>query len=117
MGALKKTGSGKRGWKEIPIGGIIEEQKTSLKNKTGSWRSFRPVFHSERCIHCMNCVYYCPENAIPVQKQNNAKPIRLDTNLDYCKGCGLCASVCPVSAIEMKEESSFLEDAKPNLEK
>ncbi|MEA3508240.1 MAG: 4Fe-4S binding protein, partial [Synergistota bacterium] len=28
----------------------------------------------------------------------------------FCKGCGLCAAVCPKDAIEMKPESDFLED-------
>ncbi|MCD6267417.1 MAG: 4Fe-4S binding protein, partial [Thermotogaceae bacterium] len=27
---------------------------------------------------------------------------------DYCKGCGLCANVCPAKAIEMKPETEFL---------
>jgi pyruvate ferredoxin oxidoreductase delta subunit len=25
-------------------------------------------------------------------------------NLDFCKGCGICAEECPFKAIEMKQE-------------
>ncbi|MCD6442549.1 MAG: 4Fe-4S binding protein, partial [Thermotogae bacterium] len=28
---------------------------------------------------------------------------------DYCKGCGLCAKICPKNAIEMKPETEFQE--------
>ncbi|HCC04174.1 MAG TPA: ferredoxin, partial [Clostridiales bacterium] len=46
------------------------------------------------------CFPVCPENAIPVNKEMK----REDFNFDYCKGCGVCAKVCPFKAIEMKEE-------------
>jgi pyruvate ferredoxin oxidoreductase delta subunit len=28
---------------------------------------------------------------------------RAGVKYDFCKGCGICAEVCPVKAIEMKE--------------
>jgi pyruvate ferredoxin oxidoreductase delta subunit len=31
-------------------------------------------------------------------------------DLDHCKGCGICASVCPKDAIEMVEEGKFLKE-------
>jgi pyruvate ferredoxin oxidoreductase delta subunit len=31
-------------------------------------------------------------------------------NLDYCKGCGVCAKECPRQAIVMKPEEEFNED-------
>ncbi|NIA03747.1 MAG: 4Fe-4S dicluster domain-containing protein [Nitrospiraceae bacterium] len=96
-----------KSWKEIPIGGMITDKNTSLKNKTGTWRAYRPVFDASKCVNCMTCVFYCPDNAIPVKK--GKKPKRLETNLDYCKGCGICASVCPTKAITMKPEADFNE--------
>ncbi|MHA1684658.1 MAG: 4Fe-4S binding protein, partial [Promethearchaeota archaeon] len=71
--------------------------------KTGSWRSFKPVLHKDKCVltrsdkaRCHYCWMYCPENAI-----TKTNPPVID--LDYCKGCGICASECPHGAIEMVE--------------
>ena len=33
----------------------------------------------------------------------NKEQKREDFNYDYCKGCGICANVCPFDAIEMKD--------------
>ncbi|WP_204327924.1 4Fe-4S binding protein, partial [Proteus mirabilis] len=30
-------------------------------------------------------------------------------NYNYCKGCGICASVCPFEAIKMELKDIFLE--------
>ncbi len=44
-----------KGWRKLPIGGIILEEGSSRDYHTGGWRTFRPVFHEENCIHCLFC--------------------------------------------------------------
>ncbi len=92
----------KLGWREIPIGGVITRRASALMNKTGSWRAFRPVIDEGKCINCSFCVTNCPDNAVPFKDGKRGK-----INLDYCKGCGICSSVCPVKCITMEEESKF----------
>ncbi len=86
---------------EMTIGGNIYEAGNARNFKTGDWRSVKPVFIRENCRQCGLCFPVCPENAIPVSKDDLQ---RTDFNYDYCKGCGVCAKVCPFSAITMKEE-------------
>ncbi|MCK5039610.1 MAG: 4Fe-4S binding protein [Candidatus Aenigmarchaeota archaeon] len=83
--------------------GGITEPASSLKNKTGSWRSKKPVWDKEKCKHCMICVNFCPDMAIATKKKEG-KLQRLETNFDYCKGCGICAKECPFNAIKMIDE-------------
>ncbi len=86
--------------KELPIGDILEAG-TAAKFKTGDWRSLKPVWYPEKCIQCMFCWISCPDSAIIV-KDGKMTGI----NLDYCKGCGICSSECPVKgkAILMEKE-------------
>lgn len=88
-------------WKELPEGGIIPDGGTSAEFKTGDWRSERPIWNGEACIHCLVCWINCPDTSILVAEQKM-------TGIDYyhCKGCGICASVCPpkVNAITMVSE-------------
>lgn len=51
------------------------------------------------CFGCDNCFGVCPDNA--VIKIESGK---YDINLDYCKGCGVCAEECPCGAISMVPE-------------
>jgi len=90
----------KKTWKEMEIGSLTEPA-SSLKFKTGSWKSFKPVWDKKKCIHCMTCVVDCPENCIPAK---NGK--REETDFDMCKGCKICAEVCPVKCIKMVEETT-----------
>ncbi len=92
-------------WKEIPVGGYIIDQDTSLENKTGKWRVFKPVLDESKCINCMLCVIYCPDAAIKI-KEENGKLKRVQPDLNYCKGCGLCSKICPVKAIRMQGEEN-----------
>ena len=95
------------GWKDIPLGGLIEEAGCSVRNITGEWRAFRPIRDVEKCIHCMICWVYCPDSAILAQDER-----MVGFDLDHCKGCGICAKVCPVTCIEMVEESEFAKQEK-----
>lgn len=74
----------------------------SLKNKTGNWRSQKPIVDYSKCIGCQRCAKLCPDSCIIMKKiKNNPKAI-IDYN--YCKGCGLCAKECPVKAIKMVDD-------------
>ena len=90
-----------KSWKEIPIGVLIVEPGTSKTYKTGSWRSFKPIWYEDRCIQCLACWNSCPEPSIFVE---DGKVTGID--YDFCKGCGICAKVCPkkANAIEMVPE-------------
>jgi pyruvate ferredoxin oxidoreductase delta subunit len=89
----------KIGWKELEVGCVILEPGSASEYLTGSWRSQRPVYDEEKCIQCGQCWMYCPDAAVLHGDDDSYKP-----NLDYCKGCGICASVCPKDCIEMVEE-------------
>ena len=94
-----------KGWREIPIGGMILEAGSMAEYHTGSWRAFRPVFGETECIHCFQCWLFCPDSSILVETENG-KITGFD--LDYCKGCGICASVCPVNAKVIKKAGEEL---------
>lgn len=71
---------------------------------TGDWRSKHPVIDPALCSaakqgreSCQLCWVYCPDACIT----RGAPPV---VELTYCKGCGICAVECPVTAIEMVPE-------------
>ena len=89
----------KETWKELTIGTINLDAGNSVKNLTGTWRSGKkPQFIEEKCIQCFQCIAYCPDASITKAEKG------VEINLEYCKGCGICAKECPVKAINMVKE-------------
>jgi len=53
--------------------------------------------NSDKCILCLTCVRTCPHGAIVIDRgEETAKVVPL-----ACQSCGICASECPVMAIEL----------------
>ena len=74
----------------------IHSGATSVKVRTGLWRTMRPIVNYEKCSGCWwICSTYCPDGAIKVREDN--KP---EIDYDHCKGCLVCVAQCPPHAIE-----------------
>jgi pyruvate ferredoxin oxidoreductase delta subunit len=70
--------------------------------RTGDWRSHTPRIDHERCSGkdtCLLCWLYCPDGVI-------SRDFPLEIDIEYCKGCGICAEECPRKAITMVEGRS-----------
>ncbi len=87
-----------------PIEILVGKPGSSMDNKTGSWRSDKkPKFLQKECIACNMCFVICPEGCIAGNGPNT-----YTVDYDYCKGCGLCAYVCPKKDIVMIDEGEEL---------
>jgi len=51
------------------------------------------------------CWLFCPDFSVKISEKEG-KVERVDIDYDYCKGCGICAEVCPTKAIRMEPEVS-----------
>jgi pyruvate ferredoxin oxidoreductase delta subunit len=99
--AKKKTGqkAWPEKWHEINPGCMVFAAGNAANYKTGSWKSQRPLWDNAKCIKCGICYIFCPEGCIQETKDGF-----YEANLDYCKGCGICAHECWPGAIVMREE-------------
>jgi pyruvate ferredoxin oxidoreductase gamma subunit len=80
----------------------IHAGATSELVATGLWRTMRPVVDEALCNRCWwICSTLCPDGAIKVGAER--QPL---IDYDHCKGCLLCAAVCPPHAIRVVPEAS-----------
>ena len=68
-----------------------------LKEKHLFKSGFTASINQEKCIKCLKCQKYCRFDAI--NEHLVVDPIS-------CEGCGFCYHLCPVNAIELKENIS-----------
>ena len=90
---------------------ICDESSPAIgeAGKTGEWRDSFPVIDQGKCLparqnkaSCFLCWLYCPDAVV-------SKTIPIQINMEYCKGCGICAQICPSNAITMiREQGSCL---------
>lgn len=80
---------------QVPLGGILAIVGNSVKYRTGSWRTQRPILDVNVCTNCLLCWINCPDGSI-VLKDGKVS----DIDEVHCKGCGICANVCPTKPVK-----------------
>jgi NADPH-dependent glutamate synthase beta subunit-like oxidoreductase len=85
----------------------LARRRATFEEVVGGLDESTALFEARRCLSCGNCLAcdncygVCPDNAV-IKTGTGAYDYEID--LDYCKGCGLCAAECPCGAIEMEPE-------------
>lgn len=94
-------------WVDLPLetadvsAPVIHAAQTSVKIRTGLWRTQRPVINYDRCNHCWwICSSSCPDAVINIE--DGKIPV---VDYDHCKGCMICVAQCPAHAIESMAEA------------
>jgi 2-oxoisovalerate ferredoxin oxidoreductase delta subunit len=85
-----------KSWKELGIAAV--SSKASVGFMTGDWKTYMPIRDLEKCTTCLTCVMLCPEGAVRFRPEHG----KIEFDLTFCKGCGICANECPTKAITMK---------------
>jgi NADPH-dependent glutamate synthase beta subunit-like oxidoreductase len=85
---------------------VIRRQSTfeevfSGLDETNALFEARRCMSCGNCFECDNCFGICPDNAIVKLGPGR----RFEVNLDFCKGCSMCATECPCGAIQMVPEA------------
>jgi Pyruvate/2-oxoacid:ferredoxin oxidoreductase delta subunit len=83
-------------------------RRSTFEEVVGGLDETTALFEARRCLSCGNCFAcdncysVCPDNAVIKLEPGGAYAYEID--LDFCKGCGLCAAECPCGAIAMEPE-------------
>lgn len=79
-----------------------------LTQTNAGWRNVRPVVDDAKCTGCLQCYMVCPDGAIYKKPVQNKTRLGVSIDLDFCKGCGVCANACKFNALEMTSEQEAL---------
>jgi NADPH-dependent glutamate synthase beta subunit-like oxidoreductase len=85
----------------------LARRRSTFEEVVGGLTEENALFEARRCLSCGtcfacdNCYGVCPDNAV-VKVGTGSYDYEID--LDFCKGCGICAAECPCGAIEMEPE-------------
>ena len=78
----------------------FEEVVQGLDASTALYEA-RRCMSCGNCFECDNCYGVCPDNAVI----KLGPGLKFEFDLDYCKGCGICAAECPSGSIIMVPET------------
>jgi 2-oxoacid:acceptor oxidoreductase delta subunit (pyruvate/2-ketoisovalerate family) len=88
-------------WQELVPGGVVSPDEAP-RRATGGWRTgVKPEADLSACVNCLICWLYCPDAAVLVDGD-----VFEGFDYDLCKGCELCAEMCPAGAIAMVAEDA-----------
>ena len=79
---------------DLNTGGVVVRDEAE-QPVTGGWRTgLRPEVDLSLCVNCLLCWLYCPDSAIVLEGTRFE-----GFDHDHCKGCEICAEICPTEAI------------------
>ncbi len=74
----------------LAAGGALSEQSAHAEAER--------CFSCGVCSKCDNCFNFCPDLAV-IKSAGGYQ-----VNLEYCKGCGICAAECPGGSLRMRQQ-------------
>ncbi|MFP3870230.1 MAG: hydrogenase iron-sulfur subunit [Syntrophobacteria bacterium] len=81
--------------------GAAAKANTLLAHETIVLDGLIAEIDMEHCVGCLRCVEQCPFQAVTaVEVEGEEKP-KAEVVTAACKGCGVCAGVCPTGAAEL----------------
>jgi 2-oxoacid:acceptor oxidoreductase delta subunit (pyruvate/2-ketoisovalerate family) len=90
-------------WQALEAGGTVLPE-AAVQPHTGGWRTgVKPAVDLARCVDCLLCWLHCPDSAVVLRGTSLER-----FDYDFCKGCEICAEVCPTDAISMVSEETVL---------